>query len=791
MYYDYPIENAFGMIVGKDSSGNFLDFFNRLACIEDDGFNTSEMTAYKDYLKEQLGPHQSPIQQFVGLPYLFAKEILQKDEDERPCVVFDSLFKWREVVKCLGEDLFTTAFLAREDAKARKDFFWPNVIGHNNENLNKILDRGLSDIHAHFGGSIDSFQFTWLCLMNDIEGLKDRFDEMQYSLNNVVAFDKEYAFKDMSKWCRVAAAIRVRIYKLLIKGQIMNANSEKKEILEIGLWSGDDEATQLKEDIDSLRNDGLRTREGMVLDYAIDEDLVPDVFRNTPYCVYAGERQIEYAFFRDYQRESPLLLKGPWIELFYLYELIKTHVRREFVFANEMSGLEFFNRFVNRSTPFIEKIQSICNLSSVQTSIRPDKEDYIESRIVYGSWDLPKDKYWKGLFTYEKFLKEEELKKRLTLVILLRRGWRQGGEHRDGRHHQKRNTIHDHYNQLTLYISDHQSEYDIVGIDVGGMELYYRPEVYAHVLRAGKKQNLNVTYHVGEVFYDLADGLRAIWEIIHYADICKSDRLGHCLALGVLPREYYKRKHCTLTMPKQVMLDNIVWLCGMAQRHQIQIKAALRKRLEELADKYYSDMGYARHVAELNMEDYFDSLYLRSDEPNEEDGLDIWSLTAELKSEQANKARANANANKLYTAYVLDEKLIEEGEKPVTEKFDNEYVKLIIKTQKVMIEKVKETGACIETCPSSNLQIGKLGRYVSHPGVNYYLNPRSKNKKLNFAICTDDKGTFSTSLTNEFSLLTLAATKDKGWNKSIETGLKDLIEQGNKYRFKKIASYED
>mgnify|MGYP002528456835 CR=1 FL=1 len=89
----------------------------------------------------------------------------------------------------------------------------------------------------------------------------------------------------------------------------------------------------------------------------------------------------------------------------------------------------------------------------------------------------------------------------------------------------------------------------------------------------------------------------------------------------------------------------------------------------------------------------------------------------------------------------------------------------MMKIQRVMIGIVKETGACIETCPSSNLQIGKLERYDSHPSIKYYLNPLSKNKVLNFAVCTDDKGTFSTSLTNEFSLIALAATKGKGWNK--------------------------
>lgn len=792
LYYDYPIENAYGMIIGKDSTGNFLNHFNRLACGEDDGFTMREMSVYKDYLKEQLGPHQSFIQQFVGLPYLFAKDVLKKDKDERPCVNFDYLFRWREVVKCLGEDLFTTAYLAKEDAKIRKDFFWPNVIGHDDEKVNMALDTGLSDIHSHFGGSIDAFQFSWICLMNDIEGLKDKFEQLQYSLNNVVAFDKEYSFKDMSKWCRLAAAIRVRLYKLLIKGQNMNANTERDEILEIGNCSGDEEATGLKEDIDSLRMDGKRTRESVVLDYAIDEDLIMGEDEASPYCVYAGERQIEYAFFWNYwKRSKPSALKGPWIEMFYLYELIKTHLRRELVFANEMSGLDNFIGFRTRSSIFTEQIQSICNLSSIQTSIRPDKEDYIESRVNCGCWSLPKGKYWKGLFTYKKFLKKNELKKRLTFVIQLNRGWKQGGEHKEGRHHQKRHIIHDEYRKLTLYISDNESEYDIVGIDVGGMELYYRPEVYAHVLRASKKQKLNVTYHVGEEYYDLADGLRAIWEVIVYASIGKDDRLGHCLALGVLPREYYKRKHCTLTMPKQVMLDNIVWLCRMAQLNDITIKSALRKRLDELANKLYKDLGYERYAAKLNVEHYFESMLLRSDEANEEDGLDIWSLTAELNTEDANKARANAQAQTLYKAYMLDKIIINEGERPITEKFDNEYVKLVMKIQKIMIEQVKGTDVCIESCPSSNLQIGKLGRYDTHPGNKYYLNPFSKNRVLKLAICTDDKGTFSTSLANEFSLLALAATKGKGWSKSIERDFAELISQGNNNRFKKIESYED
>ena len=126
----------------------------------------------------------------------------------------------------------------------------------------------------------------------------------------------------------------------------------------------------------------------------------------------------------------------------------------------------------------------------------------------------------------------------------------------------------------------------------------------------------------------------------------------------------------------------------------------------------------------------------------------------------------------------------------MTRRFDEDYVKLVTKIQKAMIRMVNSTGVCIESCPSSNLQIGKLERYDNHPSVSYYLNregwwllPFFRKPKMNFAICTDDKGTFSTSLANEFSLLALAATKKRGWKKGIKKQFEQLVLQGYKYRF--------
>lgn len=431
MYYDYPIENAYGMIVENDKKKNFLERFNRLACGEDNGFSHREMASYKDYLldllDEQRPKCENNIQYFVGLPQLFANEVLTMDGEGYPRVKFPSLFRWREVVKCLGEDLFTTSYLAKADRHKRTDFFWPNVIAHNNDDINRLLDQGLTDIHSHFGGAIDSFHFNWICLMNNVEGLDDQFEQMRFSFNNVVVFDKEYSFRNLAVWCRVAAAIRARLYQLLVRGQSLNANTEK-EALKGLLKSGSSELTQLLLVIGHLRSNARKTSDGLVIDYAIGEELIPDQFTTSPFCVYAGERQIEYAFFREYHKTQSKI-KGLWVEMFYLYELIKTHIRREFVFANEMWGLDNYIGFEARSPLFYkDQLQPVCNIFSMQTSIRRDKDDKIESRVTPNALGLTTGEYGRGLFADKPFLTKEELKKTAHLCgNALQRGERHKG----------------------------------------------------------------------------------------------------------------------------------------------------------------------------------------------------------------------------------------------------------------------------------------------------------------------------------------------------------------------------
>ena len=62
------------------------------------------------------------------------------------------------------------------------------------------------------------------------------------------------------------------------------------------------------------------------------------------------------------------------------------------------------------------------------------------------------------------------------------------------------------------------------------------------------------------------------------------------MALGMNPEHYYK-DGCNLSMPRQVMLDNVVWLCCFAKEKGIRIKRSLYSSLKSMAQNFYK-RGY-------------------------------------------------------------------------------------------------------------------------------------------------------------------------------------------------------
>ena len=67
--------------------------------------------------------------------------------DNLPVCRYDSILEWHKLVENVGEDLMVCAFLAQKsklDGREWNNFAWNPVIGHDNMQLNKVMERGLS-----------------------------------------------------------------------------------------------------------------------------------------------------------------------------------------------------------------------------------------------------------------------------------------------------------------------------------------------------------------------------------------------------------------------------------------------------------------------------------------------------------------------------------------------------------------------------------------------------------------------------------------------------------------------
>lgn len=126
------------------------------------------------------------------------------------------------------------------------------------------------------------------------------------------------------------------------------------------------------------------------------------------------------------------------------------------------------------------------------------------------------------------------------------------------------------------------------GYDTCSGEIGCRPEVFAQFYRdiqafardCGASW-IHWTYHVGEDFLDLVDGLRAIDEAVRFCELPSGSRLGHGMALGIDAIYYYEMKQWKLLLPGQDLLDNIVWTLGFCQEFGIVIKSGLKEKLEK------------------------------------------------------------------------------------------------------------------------------------------------------------------------------------------------------------------
>ena len=534
--------------------------------------------------------------------------------------------------------------------------------------------------------------------------------------------------------------------------------------------------------------------------------------------ILAGERKFLYDMFR-FVKARKMKYSHRLYNWFYIYLAIKEKIRGEMVQSNEWIGFENFSIYQNRSGSFVKDkfleqakahmaVASCFEQNVIKLEVRfspytTAKKICEEIRFLDAAIDPDKrfrDYYYYVLHFIKKIDGNQENGDNISCTA---------------RHSQLREEIR----SKALAILKLREKYPdiadrVLGIDAAAQEIGCRPEIFAQAFRTlhedtgyrytknGYKRipQLKMTYHVGEDFLDVVDGLRAIDEAVLFLNMDCGDRLGHALALGVDVRKWYESKQYQISLTKQDYLDNIVWLYHAIIRYDIDgqdnfknwLEAQYRRYFEEVYTRYMDSnyieaiqkrMGKNGHKGNMNFDihDYHDAWKIRGDDPQlylngyfYKDDSD----RSPYKLHEINKVfpedffvRKRNEVVMLYHFYHYNADIRRAGKLKVEKRIEMQYIEAVELVQKKMRWEIAQRGIGIETNPSSNYMIGTFSRYDEHPITRFYNEGLTlDHEKLQdssqiwVSINTDDQGVFDIKLENEYALMARALEKKKDEN---------------------------
>ncbi len=758
-----------------------------------------------------------------------------------PICKYDCLLKWNDISHYLGQDLFTTVYLAFKDelnATETNFFAWNSIIDTTNERLYKMLKQGLAENHYHLYGSSQCLHVNWISIMNQPVENFENFNKLDEKLTPRISYSQEY---NMVPWsCKLIWAAYIRCY-FFEKNNVYN-NFNVCGTDNENARNGENDKLKKNQfltatDIISILN--IKTQEGIqchlgrlarkiktlqymcgmktadkkfCFDYALLNSLQKDNYNYNR--ILTGERKFLYDCFRKYARGD---LSDFDCNVLYLYLLIKTEFRQEFIQSNYEYGFNNFANFQGRKQLFLkdkeyfnESIRLALNmpldtqnLVNFEVRITPEKKEKKLKRRIFSLDDI----FWSskyGLFEWEnnRNIIAQPRKYHYVIHYPKRKDKQKNTEelkkskgYMKCRNSECRNNNRKYTEALVNLLKD--SPYlreAIKGVDACSNEIGCRPETFATDFRYlrqvipnnrrllyrknEKPVQLRLSYHVGEDFLNLTDGLRAIDEALLFLNMRRCDRLGHALALGIDADKYYELKGNRIIMPKQDALDDDVWLLYKANEFNIQIEKSLEQqmiyRIQDRIRYIYGNVLRKNNVS-VDPFVYHMAWMLRGDNPElyrgykyddtkiNSFGYDCFMVNNEIP---AKTIRADADAVKLYCMYHYDDEVKLKGSETEVLKITPDYIKLVKQIQKKMQFLIAEKGIAIECNPSSNYLIGTFRRYDAHPITvfnNTFLEHRQEElincAQISVSINTDDQGVFDTSLTNEYALLALALEK--------------------------------
>lgn len=840
-----------------------------------------------DYVAEKTdwlnGRQESPKKLNVfDLLMLTLRDLLVMNQNQLECR-YENIWAWRIIARYMGEELPVSARYAQWDHEQHKamrkrydDFSWPYVIAHNNKQLNALLRQGVSDHHFHLWGSTPYFHISWVNLMNDLHG-----NEYQKNLRRLNPSpwsaektwkrkhgdDREAEEEHLWESAQVCAAW-IRLYLCERCAGVPNAKERHSDLKKL-CSNKDWRALLLRRNrLQAELNAYNQLMTGM-RDYALSIAKLRRSTFSTDYHLLIGERWLYYQVFRDYCK--PLLqrnLTSDDYNLFFAYLLIRVQLRSQMVQNNDRIGFDNFQRIQGRKAYFLsdaeseralarlainEVLENKSHVKELEVRISPDIEQVkrLERYVNEPSWNLL-DRFnnkWNNECSCPQTL-NEDLKQRYYYVFHFIKGADLSQEPNAPRNQwAKASSVFRHAKQRRLYLAQakelirfrekqpHLAQ-RILGIDAASNEIGCRPEVFGTAFRLldshqfayggymEEKQllpALGKTYHVGEDFPDIVNGLRAIDEVINFLSFDCGDRIGHAIVLGIDVEDWYDQRRREISVSVQDYLDDLAWLYHALGHFSIACTVSLKERIvrdfeywfrivyrnsiEEQhiqsfmssAERWYGrtkeDHGrYQKHPCHFDIMDYYRAWTLRGDDPQYYiDGYFKKPLGSSLLIAEkcagvctnfppCYEERYIPEYSLLNYLYQFDTQVRKKGARKIKVDISEEYIHVVKAVQIEMRYCIARRGIAIETNPTSNVLVGSFRKYGKHPILSFnnrglHVNEKEEQEcaQLQVSINTDDKGVFYTDLETEYALLS--------WS------IEQIMDENARPRFKKTDVY--
>ncbi len=775
--------------------------------------------------------------------FSYVPEVLDGCRNEIVCK-YHKLLEWNELAKAIGEDLLVLSMRVLLDIRQGIEcgnFAWPPVIGHNNSNLNRILDKGFADNHFHLRGSSSHFEISWLNLMNRPARpeIKKYFEKIEKNQRDKVK-KAEIGVMKQPYWIINMQAALIRLYlcnrlRDLENREIVLSQDYSLTVCTLErLLENYSELQIISEIIQRKINvisGNFATKDYMLL-------FAPTVCNEEEekYRILTGERWFIYQMLKEIRTGSRF--SNMEVNFFYAYLRIKNEIRSELVQVNDLAGFQNFRVYQDRKDYFThyqdswwKNEEEVVRLA-VKDVLNNPAAQYLELRISPGDtaeenmeyilrYDeaVIKPYYKDELLEYElNKIRREEEKKRFYYVFHFTKQKDDFSEDiliHSHRHQQYRKRLKQKVEAILVFRKKYpRLGCRVLGIDACAMEIGCRPEVFASVFRKLKNVSyvtynslydikvpqLRLTYHVGEDFLDVIDGLRAIDEAVRFLGMDCGDRLGHALALGIDVKKWYIFKNMQITLKLQDYLDNIVWMHHALSKYNIQHISSLKGWLLEQYTLYFqyiyasvSEKIKGHFIGSYDINIYYYSWLLRGDDPElyqYRDGEIAYTGVDPVNPYGVNKERQRSDdirnipeVVRLYYMYHYNEEVKLRGQEKKTISLSDKYVEGVMLIQKALCEEIVVRGIGIESNPTSNVKIGTFKSYSEHPIKTFYNLGLTYNEKeimecpqMNVSINTDDKGIFSTRIENEYALMASALENE-------------LLEDGKRH-YKRECIYE-